>query len=100
MHYRRPGVAGGGWGGSDCNFLEAENGAAGTGGGGGGNGYAAYYSNTTRFTYRAGSGGSGIVILRYLSLYAPAVSTTGNPNTYVNGPYRVYIWTQNGSITF
>ncbi len=47
-----------------------------------------------------GQGGSGIVVIRYSSLYAAAAATTGSPTITVAGGYRVYTWTGNGSITF
>jgi hypothetical protein len=63
---------------------------ANTGGGGGGAGYA-----------QAGSaGGSGIVIIRYPSYLLPAASTTGSPETYITGQYRVYKFVASGTITF
>jgi hypothetical protein len=46
------------------------------------------------------AGGSGIVVLRYPSYLAPAEATTGSPQTYIAGPYRVYVFTSSGSITF
>jgi hypothetical protein len=39
-------------------------------------------------------------VIRYLSTYAPATSTTGNPDTYISGPWRVYVWEASGTITF
>jgi hypothetical protein len=47
-----------------------------------------------------GSGGSGIVILRYPDTNAAATSITGSPTVTVAGGYRVYKWTSSGSITF
>jgi hypothetical protein len=46
------------------------------------------------------AGGSGIVILRYPSYLAPATSTTGSPETYVTGFWRVYRFVASGTITF
>jgi hypothetical protein len=46
------------------------------------------------------NGASGIVAIRYPSFYAPANSTTGNPVTYIAGPYRVYVFNASGTITF
>jgi hypothetical protein len=46
------------------------------------------------------AGGSGIVIIRYPSYLAPATSTTGSPETYVSGNYRVYKFVASGTITF
>jgi hypothetical protein len=39
-------------------------------------------------------------VLRYPSYLAPAIATTGSPQTYIAGPYRVYVFTSSGSITF
>jgi hypothetical protein len=47
-----------------------------------------------------GTGGSGIVIIRYADSYAAASSTTGSPTITTGGGYRVYQWTTSGSITF
>jgi hypothetical protein len=69
-------------------------GQANTGSGGGGGGG----NNTIRLA--SGGGGSGIVVLRYPSYLAPAAATTGSPQTYIAGPYRVYVFTSSGSITF
>jgi hypothetical protein len=62
-------------------------------GGGGSNGNPAS-------TVRGGSGGSGIVVIRYPSYLAPATSTTGSPETYVTGFWRVYRFVASGTITF
>jgi hypothetical protein len=80
------GIAGGGNGSitGDGAF-----GLANTGGGGGGGSV-----NT------GGTGGSGIVVIRYPSYLAPATSTTGSPETYVTGFWRVYRFVANGTITF
>jgi hypothetical protein len=48
----------------------------------------------------AGSGGSGIVIIRYADTYAAATGTTGTPTITTTGGYRIYTWTSSGSITF
>jgi hypothetical protein len=66
---------------------------ANTGGGGG-----ASYGATSGAT--SGAGGSGIVILRYPSYLAPATSTTGSPEMYVAGAWRVYKFVASGTITF
>lgn len=51
-------------------------------------------------TNTGGNGGSGVVIIRYPDTYNAPSAVTGNPAVkYVNG-YRVYTWTNNGSITF
>ena len=84
------GVGGGGNGSAALNGVGG-NGTANTGGGGaGGN-----YNNAA-----GGNGGSGIVIIRYADTYDAALSTTGSPTITVAGGYRVYTWTQSGSITF
>jgi hypothetical protein len=72
------------------------NGGVNTGGGGGGMNPSAG-NNTMRF---GGTGGSGIVILRYLDTFPAATSTTGSPTITTAGGYRVYKWTSSGSITF
>jgi hypothetical protein len=83
------GVAGGGNGSIDVGIPTS--GFANTGGGGGGSGYN---------TPIGGAGGSGIVILRYPSYLAPATSTTGSPETYIAGAWRVYKFVASGTITF
>jgi hypothetical protein len=74
--------------------TNGQSGLANTGGGGGGGG------GDNASTQSGGSGGSGIVVLRYPSYLAPASSTTGSPQTYIAGAYRVYVFTSSGSITF
>jgi hypothetical protein len=69
-------------------------GLANTGGGGGGGGDSAPANLV------AAAGGSGIVIIRYPSYLAPATSTTGSPETYVAGFWRVYRFVASGTITF
>jgi hypothetical protein len=65
-----------------------------TGGGGGAT------SVTTGGDLLGGFGGSGIVVIRYPSYLAPATSTTGSPQTYIAGTWRVYVWVSSGTITF
>ncbi len=65
-----------------------QNGQPGTGGGGGAGNRS-----------MGGHGGSGVVILRYPSKYAPAL-TTGNPIVTIANGYRIYKYLGNGSITF
>jgi hypothetical protein len=67
----------------------ATSGFANTGGGGGG----------ISSTGISGNGGSGIVVIRYPAYLAPAPTVVG-ANTYISGPYRVYVWVSSGSITF
>jgi hypothetical protein len=66
-----------------------------TGGGGGGG-----VANSTTTGVAAAPGGSGIVVIRYPSYLAPAKSTTGGPQTYIAGAWRVYVFTASGTITF
>jgi hypothetical protein len=46
------------------------------------------------------AGGSGIVVIRYPSYLGQAASTTGSPQTYIAGSWRVYVWVSSGTITF
>ena len=72
-----------------------ESGFINTGGGGGsGSNYPTSGDPT------GGSGGSGIVIIRYTDTYSAATATTGSPTVTVAGGYRVYKWITSGSITF
>jgi hypothetical protein len=90
------GAAGGGNGSAGTgNLLDASSALANTGSGGGGVGGAGSTNAGA-----GGAGGSGIVVLRYPSYLAPASSTTGSPQTYIAGAYRVYVFTSSGSITF
>lgn len=61
--------------------------------GGGGGGASNYYPGTGT----GGNGGSGVVILRTVS---NAASTTGSPTVTTDGAYKVYTFTQSGTITF
>jgi hypothetical protein len=84
------GVGGVGGGGNGTNSpTQGGAGTANTGGGGGGG-----------EQWWGGDGGSGIVIIRYADIYQAAASTTGSPTITVAGGYRVYTFTQSGSITF
>jgi hypothetical protein len=85
------GGGGGGGIGGIYSFRIRTTGEANTGGGGGG---ASLAANT------GGAGGSGIVIIRYPSYLAPATATTGSPETYIAGQYRVYKFVASGTITF
>jgi hypothetical protein len=73
--------------------VTACNGATNRGGGGGGGGDPAGVNY-------AGSGGSGIVIIRYPNTYPNAASTTGSPTVTCSGGFKTYTFTGNGSITF
>ena len=88
------GAAGGGNG----SIGYGNDGLANTGSGGGGGDRGPTDQIIT--TYSGGAGGSGIVILRYPSYLAPATSTTGGPETYIAGAWRVYKFVASGTITF
>jgi hypothetical protein len=47
-----------------------------------------------------GSGGSGVVIIRYPDTFPAATSTTGSPTFTTTGGFNIYRWTGSGSITF
>jgi hypothetical protein len=78
---------GGGWLSSGAPSAVGENGIVNTGGGGGSNGNAGNSSVT-------GTGGSGIVIVRYPGLPA----ATGGTITYLNG-YTIHTFTTSGTFT-
>ncbi len=87
------GSAGGLGGGGQGNWRSGNAGTVNTGGGGGGQ--AGLTSSGT-----SGSGGSGVVIVRYSDSFGAAASTTGSPTVTVSGGYRTYTFTGSGSITF
>jgi hypothetical protein len=92
------GGTGGGGAGGNYGSNTDKNGVYGTvntGGGGGGAG-----GITGQIGADAGAGGSGIVIISYLSTYPAAISTTGSPTVSISGNYRIYKFTGSGSITF
>jgi hypothetical protein len=72
--------------------LPSFSGTANTGGGGGGNGQGGIFASA--------NGGSGIVIIRYPSYLNAAASTTGGPEMYIAGAWRVYKFVASGTITF
>lgn len=82
---------GGGGGGGDGGFLVGFSGQANTGGGGGGSQAASAIT---------GSGGSGIVIIRYPQVNAAPALVTGAPQVSYADGYQIYTWTSSGSIIF
>ena len=90
------GLGGGGAGGPPDNTVVEFPGYSGTVNTGGGGGAGSYHV----FSNPGGQGGSGVVILRYPDSSSAAISTTGSPTITVAGGYRVYEFTQSGSITF
>jgi hypothetical protein len=58
-----------------------------------------YNSVVVQLTGTGGTGGSGIVVFRYLSTFPDAVSMTGGTKT-TQGIYTVYSFLGDGSITF
>jgi hypothetical protein len=92
------GGGGGGTGGSvGSSAADATPAQANTGGGGGGGRWA-----DSPYTGKGGNGGSGIVIIRYPANFDPPASLTGTDGVQsgiANG-YRVYVWTNSGTITF
>ena len=75
------GIGGAGGGGGSAVSV---NGAPNTGGGG---------------SYYLGAGGSGLVVIRYLTTFSALASTTGSPTYTVENGYRVYRFTQSGTFT-
>ena len=86
------GTGGTGGGGAAAFGVSATAGTVNTGGGGGG-------TTATITTYTSGAGGSGIIILRYPTMYPPA-TTTGSPTITTVSGYRIYEFTGSGSISF
>jgi hypothetical protein len=91
-----PGAGGLGGGGSGGAFSGTGIGISGTAYTGGGGGAGSYSTGSNP----GGQGGSGVVILRYADSYSAAASTTGSPTITVAGGYRIYKFTQSGTITF
>jgi hypothetical protein len=93
----------GGYGGGGAGYTGNYNvgstatpGTTGTGGGGGGlhqGGGNQYITNN------AGNGGSGVVILRFAAAITPT-TVTGSPTITTVGNYKIYRWTNNGTIVF
>jgi hypothetical protein len=87
----------GGGGGSPPLGTSGQGGAG--GGGGGGNQVSGATNTGGGGSHYLGTGGSGIVIIRYLTTSGPLTSTTGSPTYAVENGYRVYRFTQSGSFT-
>ena len=87
------GTGGSGGGGAAAFGVSATAGTANTGSGGGG-------TTANNTIYTSGAGGSGIIILRYPTMYPPAQATTGSPTITTVSGYRIYEFTGSGSITF
>lgn len=73
------------------------NGAAASGGGGGGTGYTVG-SQYSSYNMIGGSGGSGAVVIAYPDTFPVAVTTTGSPSYSASGGYRIYKFTQSGTL--
>jgi hypothetical protein len=56
--------------------------------------------SATNPKYSGGAGGKGVVIVRYPDTFSAASATTGSPTVTVTGGYRIYKFTDTGSITF
>jgi hypothetical protein len=82
------GGVGGGGAGATSGGGTATSGSTNTGGGGGG-----------ASTGTSGSGGSGIVIIRYPNTFKDAISVTNGTKTTANS-HTIYTFTTSGSITF
>jgi hypothetical protein len=89
------GAGGQGGGGAGAVTTAGTVGTPNTGGGGGSGGYVSGW-------LAGGSGGSGIVIIRYPDSTSAAASTTNLAAGYpiVSGGYRTYKWITSGTITF
>jgi len=91
------GLGGGGKGAyrdpSTLTEYNGENGTPNTGGGGGGGRYP-----SGSYTYRGGDGGSGIVILRYLTAAALGYEITGGTVT-TDGEYTIRTFTSSETMT-
>ena len=78
------------------NGNDGGNGGANTGGGGGGSGCQ---MNGTADAIGA-NGGSGIVVVRYPSIYEAATVTGSSVAQSVSGGYRIYQFLASGSISW
>jgi hypothetical protein len=92
-----PTVAGGGQGATQFpsgRNNSATNATANTGGGGGGG------AGSIGNSFYSGSGGSGIVVIRYPANLNAPVNITGGPQILYNNGYQIYVWTSSGTVTF
>ena len=78
--------------------TNANGGAGGANTGGGGGGCAQYYAPYSQFGV-SGAGGSGVVIISYLSGYKDATAT-GTYTKTTSGGNTIYTFTGSGTITF
>jgi hypothetical protein len=92
------GVGGGGFG-AFGNFNIGSTSGSGTSGTGGGGGGLHGGGGSSVITNDAGSGGSGVVILRFDASLTP-VTVTGSPTITTVGAVKYYRWNGNGSIRF
>jgi hypothetical protein len=77
------------------------NAAANRGGGGGGTAGATAYQPLGQGPAAAGgTGGSGVVVIRYSETNPAATFTSGNPTYTVSGGFRTYTFTASGSIVW
>lgn len=95
------GASGGGEGGRATYRFEHAYGMGmpNTGGGAGGTSSGGIAPYAPAYNH-GNQGGSGIVMIRYPAYMSTAKSTTGMPQTYIAGYWRVYKFISSGSITF
>ena len=93
-HFAPGGGGGGGSGAINTGNIQATSGLPNTGGGGGGVSAISYSTS--------GTGGSGIVIIRYRADLNPPASFGGSNRpqiSYADG-YQIYTWTASATVTF
>lgn len=96
------GSGGQGGGGNGGQGGVGQNGTASTGGGGGGGSrFWAYYDTDPNINYSAGSGGSGVVIIKYSSALTPTISAGLTSSTATSGAHKITTFTAGtGTITW
>ena len=95
------GLGGGGGGGNGAVYMSGipyggTPGTANTGGGGGAG--AGDFAAVSK--WKAGAGGSGIVVVRYPQVNSAPAMVTGSPQVSYSDGYQIYTWTSSGSIIF